>query len=743
MRSEEAMYDLHRCLDVQLRAMNKTKQTLIFPEAEDPRTIEAAERLTKFANVVLLTTEPRLRSLLENSRVVEKMQGTRERFLKRVKCVDIQEEVELREEFADTFVKCSEGKKWAVDHHKARELLLDPVYFSVLATRLGYADTVLGGLVHASRDFFSPCLRLLEKQAVVYEMALFSLPDDHTEVMYKHNLVMFADVALNPIPTAESLAEIAVGACRTMRDIIPKEDLEYINGALLSYSTRGSGEGPSVQRIRKAAGIIPGMLASLRRENPIYESIRIVPELQISVAVSESMARSKLGQDQLDQLPGAGGASVLVAPNLDVGNLMYHIYATRYPQSQHLLFIGGLNDRALDFSRSSSADDLVLGAKGVILRAYKSSNYRPTPKDYFFPRHSVLSINPGSTSTKIAMYEGDSVVFEEVVRHKTEELLACQRVVQQRPLRMEVIRKVLARNNVDLKSLDAVVARGGLVKPLTSGTYRVNQKMLNDLAAGTYGEHPSNLGAPIACELVADLGVLVPAYVVDPPVVDELDDTARITGIPGVQRRAAWHALNQKACARRYAEERGFEVEQVNLIVAHLGGGISVGAHKQGRCVFVRDALYDGPMSTQRVGSVPRFELLERFLGSEDKQEVYDFLVRKGGLLAHLGTSDIQQVEKAIDAGEPKAAVVYDAMIQQIAMEISSLIPKFEGQKVDRIIITGGMAHSRRLTKRLSSLLSQVGVLILVWPGEDELAALRDGALRVLLGHEPILEYDE
>jgi butyrate kinase len=732
------MYDLHRSLDVQLRAMHKPLPTLILPEADDLRTVEAAERLTKFANIVLLTDENTLGERLRVSMVGRRFRGTVDRLLRKVQCVNIKEETALQEEFAQAYVKLGEGKRWAPSIAQAREAVKDPVCFAVLATRLGYADMVVGGLTHASRDFFVPCLRLLERQDVVYEMGLFALPEAHPPGMYEKNLVMFADVALNPVPSPEALARIAVGACKTMRDTVPVEDLPHVNGALLSYSTRGSGEGPSVERVREAAKLIEPLLEELRKESPKYETIRIDAELQVSVALSLTAARNKLGA-ALEAHPAAGRANVLIAPNLDVGNLLYHIYATRYPNSQQLLLIGGIHNRALDFSRSSSADEVVLGVKGLILRHHLSTNSRMKRKDYFFPCYRVLAINPGSTSTKLALYRGEQPVFEVSQRHDQDELQSLGSVAGQLDYRAEVVRRVLQEHRIAPGDLDAVVGRGGMVRSIQSGTYEVNQDMLDDLGAGTYGEHPSNLGAFIAQAVAQEYGTK--AYVVDPPVVDELDEVARITGLPGIARRPAWHALNQKAVAKRFADERGWEYEQVNLIVAHLGGGISVGAHRRGRCVFVRDALFDGPLTPNRSGSLPQRELVKLCYSGLDEEEVVGMLLQQSGLAAHVGTTDLRRVEALVDRGDERAALVLEAMVQQVAMEISALFPKFLGERVERIVITGGMAHSTRLTARLKELLQQVPAEVTVIAGEDELLALRDGAQRVLAGDEVPAQY--
>jgi butyrate kinase len=731
----ENMYDLHRCLELQLRAIQKPRPTLIMPEADDARMIEAAERLTKYANIVLLTTEDELKNLIRRARLGDRMRGSEKRFLSRVHCVNVQNEHHLRNEFAQIYHELGQRKKWGVSIEEACEKVRDPVFFSVLATRCGYADMVIGGTTHSSREFLIPCLRLLERQTVVYAMALFALPGGDEP---DKSLVMFADVALNPVPTPEALARIAIGSCKTLRDMIPVQELPEINCALLSYSTRGSGEGPSVERVRGAAELIPSMLTELRHQSNAYETINISTELQISVAVSLDKARSKLGQN-LGEVPAAGKANVLIAPNLDVGNLLYHFSATRYPESPCLIVIGGIHNRALDFSRSSSVNEIVLGAKGLILRFLNSRNYQQTPKDLFFPRYRVLTINPGSTSTKVALFEGEGRVFEVAERHDAEAMGSFSSVQDQFRFRLDRVHKILEKHNVVCGSLHAVVGRGGLVHPLESGTYRINEDMLKDLNTGTYGEHPSNLGAPIAKALADKYGS--PAFVVDPPVVDELDDVSRITGLPGVKRRAAWHALNQKAVAKRFADERGLDYEKLNLIVAHLGGGVSVGAHRKGRCVFVRDALYDGPMTPNRSGTLPQRALIDLCYSGIPKEKTIKMIVGDGGLAAHLGTTDFKELLSRVEEGDPSAVVIFEAMVQQVAMEISAMVPLFRKDPVDRIIITGGMSHSARLIEAVSERLSQVAGPLTIMPGEDELEALRDGALRVLALKEPALEY--
>jgi butyrate kinase len=724
------MFDLEGALRKQLRDAMTSKQTLIFPEGDDPRVLSAASKLIKFANIVLLGDPGRAEQLLRDGEA--SLECSQRRFFTMVRWVDATTDP-LGGRLAARLHEVSQGKKWAVSPAKAAELIRDPVYFSIMAVREGYADAVLGGLTHSSRAFFTPCLRLLEKDGTVYEMAVFALPDSHPEGIFDRNLVMFGDVALNPVPTPEALADIAVGACRTMRDLIPPSALPEINGALLSYSTRGSGQGPSVQRIREAEPLIARRLEALRETHATYESINIVAEMQISVAVSEAAARTKL-KTEYEALPGAGRANVLIVPNLDVGNLLYHIYSTRYPDSRSILIIGGLRDQALDFSRSSSPDEVARGAKALLLRRFKSDRYARTPNDYWFPRYRILTINPGSTSTKVALYEGEDLLARKDLTHSREELDAAPQVIDQLPMRRKMVASFLAENMMDSADLHAVVGRGGLLRPIESGTYEVDDRVVADLQQGVSGEHPSNLGGLLARELARPAGL--PAFIVDPPVVDELDDAARITGLQECTQEAAWHALSQKAAAKHFAESRNREYEDLNLIVAHLGGGISVGSHRKGRCVKVKNALYDGPMSPNRAGTLPGGDLIELCYSGLSRQELTAKLVTRGGLLSYLGTDDLREVSRRVEQGDHQARLVFEAMCEQIAAEIASHVPKFRGERVHRIVLTGGMCHSRPLRRRLKRDLRPLGIKVTFYPGEREMEALRDGALRVLRGME-------
>ncbi|MDP4143655.1 MAG: butyrate kinase [Bacillota bacterium] len=351
----------------------------------------------------------------------------------------------------------------------------------------------------------------------------------------------------------------------------------------------------------------------------------------------------------------------------------------------------------------------------------------------------LLIINPGSTSTKIGVYEDTNQVLEETLRHSSEEIGRYATIYDQFNFRKEVILNVLKEKNFDIKTLDAVVGRGGLLKPIVSGTYAVNEAMLEDLKVGVQGQHASNLGGIIANEIAKELGV--PSFIVDPVVVDELDDVARISGIPEIERKSIFHALNQKAVAKRYAKENGKNYEEINLIVTHMGGGTSVGAHKAGRVVDVNNALDgEGPFSPERSGGVPIGDLVKLcFSGEYTHDEIKKKINGKGGTVAYLNTNDFREVAAAAEKGEEKAVLIYDAFIYQIAKEIGKCAAALEG-KVDAILLTGGIAYNKLVTEKISKKINFIAPVV-IYPGEDELLALAEGGLRVLNGEEEAKQY--
>ena len=349
--------------------------------------------------------------------------------------------------------------------------------------------------------------------------------------------------------------------------------------------------------------------------------------------------------------------------------------------------------------------------------------------------YKILIINPGSTSTKIGVFEDETLLFEETLRHTTEELAGFNMIVDQKDFRKKVILDVLAEKNFDIKTLDVCVGRGGMLKPIPGGTYAVS----DDLKIGKQGQHASNLGGILAREIGDELGV--PSYIVDPVVVDELMPSSRLSGVPELPRISVFHALNQKAVAKRYAKKVGKKYTDLNLIVVHMGGGVSVGAHDHGKVVDVYNALDgDGAFSPERAGGVPSGALVKMcFSGKYTQAEVMKKLVGKGGFNAYIGSNDARDLEKLVNEGDEHAKLVQDAFYQQVAKDIGGMATVLRG-KVDQIILTGGIAYSKHTCEELEKRAGFIAPFT-VYAGEDELLALAQGALRVMNGEEEPMKY--
>lgn len=353
--------------------------------------------------------------------------------------------------------------------------------------------------------------------------------------------------------------------------------------------------------------------------------------------------------------------------------------------------------------------------------------------------YRILVINPGSTSTKLSLYQNEEELVSESYQHTRSELDAAGSISNQKELRAAYVYNMLKQHDIPLDSLDAVVGRGGLVQPIDSGTYLIDQRMLADLIRSTAEVHASSLGGIIACEIAARAGV--PGYVVDPIVVDELEQVAKLTGFPGIERQSVFHALNQKAMARRCAADMGMNYEDCRFVVAHMGGGISVGAHRYGRVIDVNDALSgEGPFSPERCGQVPISQLISIcFSGAYTEEELLKMTKGTGGMYAYLGTNDLKKCERLIREGDEYAALVLESMAYQVSKEIGAMYAALEG-RVDAIILTGGLAQSTRFTgviKQRTGLIAPIKI----YPGENEMLALAQGALRVLRGEERIMTY--
>ncbi|HSV55879.1 MAG TPA: butyrate kinase [Magnetospirillaceae bacterium] len=353
--------------------------------------------------------------------------------------------------------------------------------------------------------------------------------------------------------------------------------------------------------------------------------------------------------------------------------------------------------------------------------------------------HSILVINPGSTSTKIGVYEDQTEIYSETVRHSTEEISHYPSVAEQYGFREKHIRDALARSGFDVRILSAVVGIGGLLRPMPGGVYRVTESMLADLRAARYGEHASNLGALIADALGRELGV--PAFIADPVVVDEMDEVAKVAGHSLFSRRSIFHALNQKAVGRRYARETGRTYEDLTLIIAHMGGGVSVGLHRKGRVVDVNQALNgEGPFSPERSGTLPAGDLVRLcFSGKYSEREILKMITGQGGMVSLMGTNDMREVEKLAEAGDPMGKIFYRAFIYNVGKYIGSLAAAASG-RVDAIILTGGISYGTGVREGVSELVGWIAP-VAVYPGEGELEALALAGVRALSGDAEVQEY--
>jgi butyrate kinase len=352
----------------------------------------------------------------------------------------------------------------------------------------------------------------------------------------------------------------------------------------------------------------------------------------------------------------------------------------------------------------------------------------------------IFVINPGSTSTKVAVFENETYLFKENIIHTTEELSQFANLTDQFPYRKQILLNKLSEKGFSLKVFSGIAARGGGLKPIPSGVYKINEQMISDLKTCKYLIHASNLGGLIAQDLSEQFGI--PAYIADPVTVDEMEPVARYSGLKGVERICIWHALNQKFIARRAAKDLGKEYEKCNLIVIHMGGGISVGAHKNGKVIDVNNALNgEGPFSAERAGTLPTGQLAKMcFSGEFSKDEMKKKLGGKGGMVSHLGTNNAKEVEDLAEQGDARCLHITHAMIYQIAKTIGEMSAVLSGE-VDAIVFTGGMAYSKMIIKQIEEYISFIAPF-LVYPGEDEMEALAINIYRVLTGRFEAKNYE-
>ena len=355
-------------------------------------------------------------------------------------------------------------------------------------------------------------------------------------------------------------------------------------------------------------------------------------------------------------------------------------------------------------------------------------------------REYILVINPGSTSTKVALFKESQSAKQKNLSHPNEELEKFERIADQYDYRKNIILDWLKEEGIELSDLSAVVGRGGLLKSMPSGTYMVTDAMIEDLKIGIQGEHASNLGGIIAKSIGDSQGI--PSLIVDPVAVDEFDDVARISGMPELPRKSLVHALNIKAVARRAANDMGKTIDDINIVIAHLGGGISIAPMKKGKIVDVNNGNEWGPFSPERAGGLPVGDIIKMSYSQKYTQaEMKKKMVGKAGFVGYLGTNDGREVEKMIAKGDKNADLIHDAMAYQISKEIGAMATVLKGD-IQAIVITGGLAHSKLLCERIEKRVKFIAPFM-VYPGEDEMLALAEGALRIIIGEEKPKIYEE
>ena len=734
------MFDIGASIEREIQSLKAIRPVVLFIEPEDPRVVEAALYLPRYARPVFMATRERVEEVIaEHLQHVDP--GRVDFTIAESAFCELERCTELQDELAQAVLELPPERRPYDDLDGARAFVSTRSGFGIMAAHEGHADIVVGGANHEPRDFFRPMIKVMQVQPVVCEAGVIVLPDSHPDDIYPHNILVIGDVGVNATVNAEKLARSAVGTCAVARDLIPMEELKEIRGVIVSYSNRGGDEGPSPQLVREATRLLPRFIAERCEKGARYCSIDIEGEVKINVALSKRSA-------QLYRKGGVGaddyrGTNVLIAPNLDTGNLLFHLFATRYPEARKFGVVFGIRFRGVDLPMDVESEDAALAVKAAILRLQKFGMWRHTERDTFFPRPRILAINPGSTSTKLAIFEGDEQVFSEELHHSEKELepFEGQRIVAQFEFRKQVIEAFLEKSGTPVESLDAVSARGGLLHPIPHGTYAVNQRMRDDLMVESGSDHASNLGALIADALVGDLGK--PAFIVDPVVVDEMDDRNRVTGVKDLRRKSISHALNQIATAHRYARDAETFYDRVNVVVCHMGGGISIGAHRKGQFADVNNALDgEGPFSPQRSGSLPVADLVRLcFSGKYTMEELLKLNKGRGGLIDLLGTTDFMLVEKKYLEGDPDFAPVFEAMCYQISKWICSMVPAFDGEPIDQVLLTGGLARAKPLVELVRKACEPLGCGMTVYAGENEMMALAQGALRVLRGREEVRQY--
>lgn len=673
----------------------------------------------------------------------------------------------------------------------ARKALYNPLNLALMLTYKGYADAEVGGFETSTAEHSRKGLYIVNKDplqenivcSVTVEFAKpHRIEDQHEGVIREQNFLTIVDPAMGKpsmeygfiagVPLLKSLLQagsISQQVYQQSLDKLTDEKNKYIQlkvdqaiaalrmhklltgeapiGAFITHSTAGSDElSPYIRFLRE--DVIPAIVSGLSKrkvDDPLLaDASFIADECQVEAAADPRIARKKASKTL-----HAGYANVHVCASVVSANQHYKTFLA-YEDIFSVICWTGFKKPIFDLSRSSPARDIVYSA---LMAALTAKETPPAPdRELWFEKaneiyqkvhsYNVLVVNPGSTSTKVALFHDRTVIFNSTIDHsKDKDVPSMSDFERTTEFRMHKIMELLTKQNVDLKQVSCVMGRGGLVDEIPdSGVYEVNPIMLEHLRTARNGIHASNFGAILAKKLAEQAGCH--AYMSDPVVLDEQTLYAKITGVKGVMRRPRWHALNQKFVAQKWSEEHKKSYNSSNLIVVHLGGGISVAAHRNGRVVDVNNALDgEGPFAVNRSGALTPVQTMD-LIAKYGKEKVYEIVTREGGFAMLLGTQDFRAIMSKVESGEPETTTYYNAFVYQLAKQICALLPAFYPDQVDQVIFTGGMANSKRFIQDIVLYLpKELSAHHSVYAGEFEMEALAYNGMKVLRGQEKPKQY--
>lgn len=588
----------------------------------------------------------------------------------------------------------------------------DSLYVALMLEALGEVDATFAGLSHTTGDVIMAGEMVVGLQAGVSTVSSVGIANIPGYNGQEGELLLIGDSAVCANPTEEDLGSIAISACDTAKNLLGWDP----RCALVSFSTTGSAEHELIDKVKNAVQIA----------NKIRPDYKIDGEFQLDAAISPAVAAKKVTRPS----EVAGKANIIIWPDLNVGNIAVKLLQQFAHADVYGPILQGFKRVVCDCSRSAPISELV-----GILRYLQYERREVKMKIY-----KIFTINPGSTSTKIALFEGEKVIFSANVNHDAKKLAEFKDISEQLPYRKETILTLLKENHITLENVDAFVGRGGGLLALPGGTYEIDHVLLEHASIGANGvSHPAQLGSQLAHEFCLQYGGR--EFVVNPPDVDEYEDIARVTGIKEINRTSHIHSLNQKETAIRHAWSLGKTYEECNFIVCHIGGGISIAAHKNGKMIDGTDVVEgEGPMAPTRSGAIPSASLIRMcFSGKYTEKEMLEKCTKSGGMIDLIGTADTLEISNRALQGERYAKLIWNAMIYQINKSIGAMAAVLHGN-VDGILLGGGMVFNQDLVIQITEACSFIAT-VSSYPGEFEMEAMASGAIRVLEQREIAKKY--